>query len=69
MIPRHTTSCVGSSIHILTHVTTTTTTTTTTTISLQLSSDILHPYNQEKKVIQDDIMTPEEKGKTTHSIS
>ncbi|MFZ0740039.1 MAG: hypothetical protein WAM54_00460, partial [Nitrososphaeraceae archaeon] len=37
-------------------------------ISLQLSSDILHLNNQEKKVIQDDTMTPEEKGKTTNSI-
>jgi hypothetical protein len=46
----------------------TTATTTTTTISLRLSSDIMHLNHQEKKVIHNDTMTPEEKGKTTNSI-
>jgi hypothetical protein len=49
-------------------MTTATATATATTISLRLSSDIMHLYQQEKKVIHNDTMMPEEKGKTTNSI-
>ena len=68
MIPRHTTSCVVLSF-IFSNSCDYNYNYNYNKYRCQLSSDIFHPNNQEKKVIQDDIMTPEEKGKTTNSIS